>query len=1194
MLIKNVVRALSSFAFISCLSTAGLQAQTSSAIAALQPLPQANRVAANADLGPQTQLSNHLPVWAQPSAQVAKSPDLTQSMHVSIVLQRDPSVQAAFTQLLEAQQTPGSALYHQWLTPAQVGQLYGPTASDLAAVTTWLTSQGLTVESIAPSNVILEVTGTGAAMANAFHTSFGYFTVGADTRFSAISEPSIPTALTPVLQTIAGLSETHLMPQSHATLAPMSEFTQSRNTSAAATGGATPDYTYTAGSVYFMTPGDFDNIYDITSVIAGGNTGATIGAKAQHIAVIGRSRVTPTDVTQFESNTNTALGIVPNVIIPGNGVDPGYPGTSNPNGASAGDQGEATLDVDRTITTAPGAITDLIVSGTPTTGTLANDDGIYVSASWNVNSVVDPIMTISFGACEAAAGQSGVNLWDTLFSTAAAEGISVFVSSGDSGVDGCTGSFSPITKAYAASINYICSSSFATCVGGTEFNDASAYSTYWNASNATGLISAIGYIPEGAWNEPTTVSNNVTYYIPASSGGGPSLYITKPSWQTGITLVDSARDTPDIAFSAASHDGYYACLLYAGASCLPGQYFEYFSGTSAAAPSMAAIAALINTKAGGAEGNFSPVLYKAYAKSTTAFHDATVASSGVTSCTTATPSMCNNSVPNSTGLSTTSPGVVGYSVLTGYDLVTGLGSLDVAKFVATAASPTVSTTLALTTVSPNPATTNQTVTLTATLTPSSSTLGTPTGTVTFYSNGVAIQSVTIASNVGTITTSFPSTGTYAITATYSGDANYITSSATAVSLVVNTAPTFSLTPASSPITGFISGSTTGNTDAITVKSLNAFTGAVALGCTTSGITGATCSMSPTSVTLTSGGTATSTLTFNIPAGTTGTLTITVTGTSGSLSIPTTVVVSGVVASSFTLTAAAVTPTSTFLAGTAGITSIVTIASVNNFAGTVALSCTTNTAIVGGSSCTANPTSVTLVAGGNATTTVTLTTVAGSSGNLVATASGTGTTTGATTAVTAAAAIAATVTAPSFTASATAIAAINSGATTGNTSVVTFSSPAVAGYSGTVTTACAIAVTSGSPTYPATCSVSNASGSLTPGSSVTATLTIGSTVPHARQDKVLAGLGTWGLRGGAALLASFLFLPAIRRRRLFRSLAAFGLLAIGLASVSGCGGGGAVQTPPQGSTGVYAVTVTGTGTTNGYTTTASTTVSVTVN
>jgi len=94
--------------------------------------------------------------------------------------------------------------------------------------------------------------------------------------------------------------------------------------------------------------------------------------------------------------------------------------------------------------------------------------------------------------------------------------------------------------------------------------------------------------------------------------------------------------------------------------------------------------------------------------------------------------------------------------------------------------------------------------------------------------------------------------------------------------------------------------------------------------------------------------------------------------------------------------------------------------------------------------------------------------------------------------------------------------------------------------------------------------------------------------------VIAGLGTWGLRGGAALLASFLFLPAIRRRRFIRSLAAFGLLAIGLASVSGCGGGGTVQTPPQGSTGVYSVVVTGTGTTNGYTTTAPTTVSVTIN
>ncbi len=84
-------------------------------------------------------------------------------------------------------------------------------------------------------------------------------------------------------------------------------------------------------------------------------------------------------------------------------------------------------------------------------------------------------MTISFGACESSAGPGGVAFWDNLFQTAAAEGISVFVSSGDSGASGCDTAFSaPPALPKANSPNYICSSSYATCVGGTQFADTAS------------------------------------------------------------------------------------------------------------------------------------------------------------------------------------------------------------------------------------------------------------------------------------------------------------------------------------------------------------------------------------------------------------------------------------------------------------------------------------------------------------------------------------------------------------------------------------------------------------------------------------------------------------------------------------------------------------------------------------------------
>jgi subtilase family serine protease len=169
-----------------------------------------------------------------------------------------------------------------------------------------------------------------------------------------------------------------------------------------------------------------------------------------------------------------------------------------------------------------------------------------------------------------------------------------------------------------------------------------------------------------------------------ASGGGVSSFISTPSWQTGtgVPAANAGRYTPDISFSAAGHDGYFACFAAAGASCVAsssGSYsFEYFYGTSASSPSMAGIAALLNQSKGAAQGNLNPQLYQLATRVPAAFHDVTVASSGVTGCDINTPSICNNSIPSSVGLT---GGQAGYLLTTGYDEVTGLGSLDVQAFI---------------------------------------------------------------------------------------------------------------------------------------------------------------------------------------------------------------------------------------------------------------------------------------------------------------------------------------------------------------------------------------------------------------------------------------------------------------------------------------------------------------------------------
>ena len=943
------------------MSLAQAPASTPSPIAALRPIAQANRVAGNANLGPQTQLTGHIPDWVTAANQVASQPvDLTATMHLTVVLRRDPAAQAAFTQFLADQQNPSSPLYHQWLTPQQVGQLFGLTDSDIAAVSNWLTAQGLTV-SVEPNRTMLRVSGTAESIAAAFRISFAYFNVGDKPHLSTTVEPFIPTALTPVVNSIGGLTEIPLHPYSHAVTG--------KPSATAAPTIAHPDFTLTNGGVtqYFLTPKDFAVIYDINSVYTAGNTGATIGTTPQHVAIMGESRVAATDISEYA--TNVALGGYKLVTM----VPPTSYGGVDPGTTNDGAQDEATIDVDRVIGTAPGVIADLLVSS-------ASSGGIGIGLEYNINALLDPIQTVSFGACESQAGKASTQEVDQLFQQAAAEGITTFISSDDSGADGCAASFTPVTQAYAASINYLCSSSYVTCVGGTEFNDTANPSLYWAAGNGTGMESALSYIPEGAWNEPTGNCNTGTY-CPSASGGGASLYIAKPSWQNVAGVPsDKARDVPDVAFSSASHDGYYACLDYAlvgakgipaGANCTPaGQgYFSVFSGTSTAAPGMAGITALLNTKTGSTHGNLNPLLYSVYVKAPAAFHDVTVASSGVSGCTVSTPSMCNNSTP---GASTLTGGLAGFLVTAGYDEVTGLGSLDVGQFLTASVSVVtpVATSLSATAL-PNPAVINQTVTLTATLTPGTST-STPTGTVQFYSNGTAIGSpATLTANIASTTYSFATAGTYAITAIYSGDTNFTTSTASAVSLVINT-PNFTVTPTTASY-NLISGATTGNADTITVTSTGSFAGLVNLTCvatSASGTAGGTCTLTPPAVALTAGSSANSALLITTTPGTSGVLDIRITGTSGSSVVTSSVIAVNLTAPSFTLTPSP--STLSFTSGaTSGNTDTITVSSVNGFTGQVAF----NTCSISSSSayyqptCTISPSTVTVPASGTMPTAV---------------------------------------------------------------------------------------------------------------------------------------------------------------------------------------------------------------------------------
>ena len=728
-------------------------------------------------------LANHHPQWANPANDAGLLPPEQPLEYLTLVLARSPQQQAAFEKFLADQQTPGSPEYHHWLTPEEVGERFGLAEQNVGDVTGWLRSQGLHVNWISPSRIFIGFGGTAADVGRALQTELHNYKMDGVERVSVSSDPVVPETLAPAIKAIRGLYTIDEHPLHSAGTA------QSNSPELTAGGGA-----------HFITPSDFKTIYDLPAGTPG--PGITIG-------IVGRSRTDPADFDEFRilvgGNFSNPTEIVP---VAFGGIDPGPAHLAPPpSGVEIGDQGEATLDVLRAGSTSEGANLLLVVA-TQASG------GIEVDAQYLVQTTPVPaqIMTISFGACESAAGKSGVDFWDTLFQQAAAEGISAFVSSGDAGASGCDSNFAaPPASPKPNSPNYICSSSYATCVGGTELNDTANSSLYWSTSNTPHFGSALSYIPEGGWNEPLTSKGNPQA---ASSGGGVSAYIATPAWQTGsgVPAARAGRYTPDISFSAAGHDGYFGCFAAAGASCVPSSNgeigFVYFSGTSATAPSMAGITAFIDKTMGGPQGNINPLLYQMAATAPAAFHDVTVATSGVANCSVNTPSMCNNSLPSPKGLTGGQPG---FPVTNGYDLVTGLGSLDVQSLLTTIVAdftPAVTIALSATQITiAQPLTVNVTVN-------ALNGKPVPTGTVTLVSSGFCNSTYTSAPTTlsnGIATFVIPAGslrqggGWASVCAKYTPDAasssNYIGASNEAGVTVTLLNPTITVTPSSSsPIT----------------------------------------------------------------------------------------------------------------------------------------------------------------------------------------------------------------------------------------------------------------------------------------------------------------------------------------------------------------------------------------------------------
>jgi subtilase family serine protease len=686
--------------------------------AGAQAISPASRVTAAIDENNLTTLRGNTHPYARAANDRGEASGSLPVTRMLLVLQRGADQESALEMLLEQQQDSSSPNFHHWLTPLQFGRQFGPSDQDIQTVTAWLQSHGFQVTRLASGRTVIEFSGTASQVREAFHTSIHQYQVNGTSYWANSSDPQVPSALAPV---VAGINTLYNFPRTQ-----MHEIVGPSNRPRAATAGDArstgPLFTFpnpcSASSQPFcnfaLSPADFSKIYNVPNLLLSPAPATQFNGDGVTIAIVGQSDIDLTDVAQFRNMFGLpALAAQQIKVIP-NGPDPGVTGAET----------EADLDVELSSAIAPHATIDLVVAGSTEVSL-----GVDLAAQYAVDNNLGAVLNESLGVCEFFMGTTNNAFYNQLWQQAAAQGISVFVSSGDSGsavCDGNEGSQGPAQL--GLSVSGISSTPYNVAVGGTDFNDATNPFTFWSQTNSSATLeSALGYIPEVPWNNtctnpeipgllglpPSTTAqqlcNNASVqqqlsflFDPVGGSGGQSACTTsnsnpatgsgnltscsggysKPAWQTKLTPADGKRDLPDVSFFASNgfNSSFYAICEadappgFSVGTCGTSQLLG-IGGTSASSPAFAAIVALVNQATGSRQGNPNPILYNLAGQTgNTCSSAANPASTCVfydipTGSTIAMP--CLPGTPNCTTTTGNSIGILsGYTTSTGYDLAT--------------------------------------------------------------------------------------------------------------------------------------------------------------------------------------------------------------------------------------------------------------------------------------------------------------------------------------------------------------------------------------------------------------------------------------------------------------------------------------------------------------------------------------------
>ena len=566
---------------------------------------------------------------------------------MSLVFKLSASQQAALQELLQEQQDPSSPNYRKWLTPEQYGARFGMSQHDLDRVTAWLQSQGFTGIQVSRGRSSVFFNGTAAQVGAAFHTELHNYLVNGRMHFANATAPSVPTAFAGTLLAIHHLNNFRPQPRAHLRTVP-----------------ASARFTSSVSGNHYLSPGDFATIYDLGPLYSAGLDGTGIS-----IAVVGQTEIDPNDISTFRSLSGLSANPPQLILVPNTGASVS---------GDPGDIQESDLDIEWSGGVAKNANVIFVYAG--------SQGSAFDALQYAIDNKIAPVIGISYGNCEQAFAPSDIATLQSWVNQAIAQGQTISAASGDAGAADCEDA-SSTSATTGLAIDVPGAFPEVVSVGGTEFtgdNTTGADAPYWAAatsSSVDNISSALEYIPEMAWNDsPVTGTGTQLATTLSAGGGGVSTLFAKPAWQTALTPADGQRDVPDVSFNASpAHDGYLVCSqgsCVSGFRATAGGNLTVFGGTSVSAQVFAGVLAILNqaTQSGGL-GNMNARLYTLPYPGT-AFHDIT-SGSNIVPCTSGTPT----TGPAALRCPTAAPFQIGYSAKTGYDLATGLGSVDVNRLV---------------------------------------------------------------------------------------------------------------------------------------------------------------------------------------------------------------------------------------------------------------------------------------------------------------------------------------------------------------------------------------------------------------------------------------------------------------------------------------------------------------------------------